>query len=501
MLGNLRKTHLLALAVFVLAAALVGCAGGGNGSSSAPTTLGSTLTNTSSTAPDVVFKMAAGGEIKFSHDDHVQKFNQKCEACHTSDTPFPMKTMAQGKTMASFRTGESCGKCHRAKSLGGTAFDALDGARCKACHQNAHETVNATLVGKENCQTCHANTVAEISLPDTSAHGRHGFDWNEYRGAASGSCSECHHHEGILGKQTAVTAGSMNHTITCQTCHDPSVNTSKRLRKAGYDLCGTCHHTRYVYGNEAGTSAWPQFYSDPTDAGSGGVFMPPAYLKKKLSLNVKTLLADADVAEVYAAFTAAVMGRYPHYSSQWDAFMGPNSPAWFAFTHDKDGTALPVTRNSALYASTNACVDCHVVKDYSAATPNTGHTFVATHASTARKYAWPEATVQSNIDAYKAAEEKLKRVIDVDGDGTPKWFVRAPQSDYNAAKALVGTSLTQGEFIVLLAAAWHYDMLHGDHSYGMHNYNFLIDITNNSYTVVTQILAGKAGLPGTWIIQ
>ncbi|MBU5637232.1 cytochrome c3 family protein [Geomonas sp. Red69] len=72
----------------------------------------------------VIFKNE-GGEVKFSHDFHLEAY--KCADCHNKI--FPMQAGAKHHTMGDMEKGMSCGACHNGKD----AF--TSNGDCDKCHK------------------------------------------------------------------------------------------------------------------------------------------------------------------------------------------------------------------------------------------------------------------------------------------------------------------------------------------------------------------------------
>lgn len=563
MMKKSRSLSVMALLAVALMVALTGCGGGGNGSSSAPPTLNNPVTGDLNTTvtnpPDVTLNLAVGGTVSFSHDDHVKSYGQVCASCHTNNTPFSMnkapelapsaaagrfvsRQTATDSGMEKIYKGEGCGICHK---KGGTAFDARDHDRCKSCHFkvvtvaatgvktkefDSHATVSSLQPLKDVCKTCHKTIVEEIT---TDKHGRHGYDWMKSSYGTNpryGACAECHVHEAVtMTKSNAIGNHLSNNSISCQTCHDHTKTTPKRLQKEGIALCAHCHHARYVYGkNVAPFDPFPNYNATPD---ADGDFMPPYYMTNTIKIaDVSKTHALTDAAtKAYIdefikpnpAFDAAVAedskdnpkyltttSHYPHYSPQYDTLMGSNSVAWMMFTKNKDASPLNYG-DSMLWTDANACVKCHVVQDFSAATYNTGHTFLPNDTTTAKVYGTTTTNLGTMKSTLKTQLDKLTKILDVDGGGTAEWFSRGAVgfNDDGTSKGdarmayeeYLAGKLTAGEYLVLLGLGWNEAMLHGDVAIndaepmprGIHNYAFCLSVINNSLEIAKQLLSGK----------
>lgn len=75
---------------------------------------------------DVVFTVNKAGNVRFSHDAHVNKHRLKCTSCH-----YHLYTTSKRRsavTMADMEKGESCGACHTGEKVFGVK------GNCKRCH-------------------------------------------------------------------------------------------------------------------------------------------------------------------------------------------------------------------------------------------------------------------------------------------------------------------------------------------------------------------------------
>jgi c(7)-type cytochrome triheme protein len=77
---------------------------------------------------DVLFSLKKGGDVTFSHENHVAGVSLSCTACHPS--PYVTTEKHVRVTMAQMQTGKSCGACHNGKE----AFSVKVKADCNRCH-------------------------------------------------------------------------------------------------------------------------------------------------------------------------------------------------------------------------------------------------------------------------------------------------------------------------------------------------------------------------------
>lgn len=68
-----------------------------------------------------------GGDVRFSHESHVDKAGLKCQECHPA--LFTNLKQRKAATMKAMETGKSCGACHDGK----TAFSVK--GDCAKCHK------------------------------------------------------------------------------------------------------------------------------------------------------------------------------------------------------------------------------------------------------------------------------------------------------------------------------------------------------------------------------
>lgn len=75
---------------------------------------------------DVLFSLKKGGNVTFSHDNHVSGVGLSCTACHP--TPYTTTEKRKRATMAEMQKGKSCGLCHQGKQAFSVKGD------CQKCH-------------------------------------------------------------------------------------------------------------------------------------------------------------------------------------------------------------------------------------------------------------------------------------------------------------------------------------------------------------------------------
>ena len=105
-------------------------------------------------------KTQNAGNIPFSHENHLNKLNNNCSACH--NTIFHItKTNNQSVTMAEMAKGKSCGACHNKE--------------------------NPKTPQLDNCSSCHAVDAVNIVIPD---FGMVTFKHSKHLGMFT--CTDCH---------------------------------------------------------------------------------------------------------------------------------------------------------------------------------------------------------------------------------------------------------------------------------------------------------------------
>ena len=77
---------------------------------------------------DVLFSLKKGGNVTFSHENHVAGVGLSCTACHP--TPYITTGKHVRVSMADMQKGKSCGLCHNGKE----AFSVKVKADCNRCH-------------------------------------------------------------------------------------------------------------------------------------------------------------------------------------------------------------------------------------------------------------------------------------------------------------------------------------------------------------------------------
>lgn len=518
--------------VALLSVLLAGCGlkPGSNDSSSTPPTVLNTPSSTTFTGngPNVVFKTA---NVTFSHDQHVTTFKRTCTECHVrngvASDPWPMAYADVKYTMAQMYTGKGCGVCHIASgTASGTAFNINNPDNCVRCHTDSHGKVSTSEIGTDACKSCHAAIITEYKQYNTpsnaaasgTSHSSFFFDpagGHAPTAANQYSCSECHAHESVFGKAAAMAIPTnLQHTITCQTCHYPTkadggTQYPYRLRKSADQLCITCHHMRYTYGDNPPTStsnaAWTVLPINdagfpklvPVTTGNAtvtnAVSMPIEI--RKWALNAKAIMSTASgqanagypIANLISrgqlggTVAAPTGGNYPHDSTQYDLFMGKLSGTTIQFTNDLKGTTLAYNDSMPTTVS-KACVTCHMQRDPVKGT--FGHTFKGTEEGFAKVF--PGLSMTQTETDVAALMATLKTMLDVDKDGIVNWTRSGVDGDLRAALG-ASKGLTPAAKLIMLGVAWNYFTVEGDSSEGCHNPAYVKSLLTNSITIMNQL--------------
>ncbi|MBC8402820.1 MAG: T9SS type A sorting domain-containing protein, partial [Candidatus Marinimicrobia bacterium] len=262
----------------------------------------------------------------------------------------------------------------------------------------------------------------------------------------SGSCARCHTGGGFIQHVEDLAEnpypGGMA-TASCQACHDPhSVENTHQLR--------TLETTTLMNGVTI------------TEGGTG-----------KLCMNCHMTRRDANsYAEV--GNTSSHFG--PHYGVQADMLAATNAIMF--------GQQLPTSPH--LTATENACVDCHMYNDNGHDDNNVpleygGHSFNMSDPITGREHV--EACASCHGDVGTTFAEKLffmNGFADHDGDGT----VEGLQDEVHGLLDELAAALPHADSVAgydphdrptlewtrtEIKAAYNYDYVYYDHSYGIHN--------------------------------
>jgi c(7)-type cytochrome triheme protein len=155
---------------------------------------------------DVPFTFKNAEPVVFSHDLHLEKYNQNCKICHNAIFNLKQK---KRYTMAEMEKTKSCGACHS----GIKAFSVKDEKYCTKCHKGKPRTVTYKVKGATEVAFSHDAHTAKAGL----------------------SCRNCHDGKVITGKDKNVSMAQMEKGKTCGACHDGKT----AFTVAGN--CGNCH--------------------------------------------------------------------------------------------------------------------------------------------------------------------------------------------------------------------------------------------------------------------
>lgn len=350
--------------------------------------------------------------------------------------------------------------------------------QCESCHgpgsEHAYSLGNTNRIGVSfsagDCAQCH----------DSEPYHVKGQEWNNSlhaiavrtpTGEGRGACVRCHGGYGFVDYVDGKPQNQQRldyEAITCAVCHDPhGQDNPSMLRTVG-----------------------PVTLMDNvTTISNGG--------KGQLCMNCHMTRRDA-VSYVETAAANAQFG--PHYGAQTDMLMGVN-----AITYGKQ---IPSSAHREVVA--DSCVACHL-QEVSASHPAFGkaggHTFRpgwdgGTPTDPADDIHLTGACVQchGNIDTFN-----LKRQ-DYDGDGV----INGVQTEVKNLLARLARLLPPiGQPTVTVAAgytrqqlraAYNYQFVYYDGSYGVHNVAYAVGLLKASIADLTGD-GNNDGLPDTWQVQ
>ena len=155
---------------------------------------------------DILFRFKNAEPVVFSHDVHLEKYNNNCRICH--NTIFNIKE-PKHFTMADMEKTRSCGACH----TGIKAFSVSQDKDCVRCHKGRPRNITFRQKGATDAVFSH-----EIHIAKTG-----------------GKCRSCHNGKVITGRDKKVTMAQMETGKTCGACH----NGKSAFTVAGN--CGNCH--------------------------------------------------------------------------------------------------------------------------------------------------------------------------------------------------------------------------------------------------------------------
>jgi len=287
------------------------------------------------------------------------------------------------------------------------------------------------------------------------------------------NCIRCHDGRGFINftkGQTTDTKGMIQAQQThigCPTCHDPHGNDqpfSLRTLPAGKDTLAT---------------------GEPITLGGKG----------KLCMGCHIGRRNAS-AFVQTQVTSAFWG--PHYSTQGDVFLGKNAADF--------GTGF--ISSSHKYVVQDGCVGCHMY-----ATTDTGTVTrdkVGGHSMSLRDPATGYEHVKACQGCHGPQIQSFDDFIaaaDFDGDGTIESVrneVKGLMRNLSIALPPVGvdsiswTMIRDANDLNMRKAYYNYRMIYGDHSYGMHNTKFTIDVLRKSIAILTGVEVTDNNIPQTY---
>lgn len=216
---------------------------------------------------DVTFTFKNAGPVVFSHDLHLNKYNNNCKVCHSAI--FNLRERRRF-SMAEMEKTRSCGACH----TGVKAFSVSNGKECVRCHKGAPKDVAYTIKGLGStvfshaghiaknggsCKGCHSGMIKTnetVSMAQMEKGKKCGACHNGKRSfTVAGNCDRCHKglKPGVIKFKTDAGEASFSHQFhlgiyKCADCHTKIFPyKSGKLKATMSDMeagksCGTCHN-------------------------------------------------------------------------------------------------------------------------------------------------------------------------------------------------------------------------------------------------------------------
>ncbi|MBI9071534.1 MAG: T9SS type A sorting domain-containing protein [Melioribacteraceae bacterium] len=338
---------------------------------------------------------------------------------------------------------------------------ARSNVQCEACHgPSANHLMDgfspSVSSGADACLPCHDNGHYHI-LGEAWSYAGHAAP--PARDSWSGSCAKCHTTTGFIqfAKGETVNSGPTD-GINCAACHDPHDATNpNQIRVMTASLANG-------YEIEVGG-------------------------KGKLCMNCHQNRRDS---EEYAP-TSGGSHFGPHYMPQADMLVGQNAVTF--------GQTLPSSAHAA--GIENSCIECHMSPNKDAGGHNTskdadgnplytgGHTFNVSHEGSADNVKVCEPCHGSVGDSFDVKKFYMNGMADHDGDGTEeglqeevhglmdKLAAMLPHAD-SVAGYDAHDSVTDDFTAVERQAAFNFELVYYDHSYGIHNPAFTVSLLKTS---------------------
>ena len=152
---------------------------------------------------DIPFTFKYADPVIFSHDIHLNKYNNNCRVCHNAI--FNLRNLKH-YTMAEMEKTKSCGGCHS----GVKAFSVANEADCTRCHKGKPRNVPFRMRGATEVVFSHANHIAKTK----------------------GQFKSCHNGKVIVAKARNVTMAEMEKGRMCGACHND---------KTAFTVAGNCN--------------------------------------------------------------------------------------------------------------------------------------------------------------------------------------------------------------------------------------------------------------------
>lgn len=364
---------------------------------------------------------------------------------------------------------------------------------CENCHGPAGEHVFGSTPKKESiqisiadgaCAQCHDEPWRhnKVSEYENSTHSEaiwsNSFAQSSGQDNSLGNCIRCHDGQGYVNFTKGLTTNTTgmkqaNHiSITCATCHDPHGNTntaSLRKSPAASDTLGS----GYVY----------------TEGGTGKICMDCHKSRRNVNTYVNTTVSST---------------WGPHHSTQTDVFLGKGAAAF--------GTAY--NSGNHKYAVVDGCVGCHMT-----ATTDTG----TVTRDRVGGHSWKLADEEHSYDHTKGCASchgnknsfaDFKSAYDYDGDGVIEGVqgeVKGLLKHLRMALPPVGkdsvswSDIKASNNLNIKKAYYNYQLIEYDGSYGMHNFQFAVDVIKKSldalgYAVPVELISLNAALQNNEIV-
>ena len=349
--------------------------------------------------------------------------------------------------------------------------DAMEFARiqCESCHGPGsrhcgviEENRMVSDLGTANCAWCHDSGTHHV-FPEQWDHSGHAHV-PSYPGGGRTTCQGCHNGAQFVQFVNGEEITAKEHVdITCATCHDPHSNAHP-------------HQLRTVEATLAN--------GEVVERGGLGILCMNCHQNRR---DTKTYI------------TRAQSHYGPHYMTQADMLLATNAADF--------GYDLPTSPH--IHALENACVDCHMWADHDegdAVLAVDGevvlvgnHTFNVVDQDGNDNVALCEECHGGSVgDRFDEKKFWFNGIADHDGDGVEEGL----QDEVKGLMEILAGLLPHADSVdaydphddpdstwttVELAAAFNYDFVYYDHSYGIHNPAFTVALLQASINTLLGI--------------